>query len=242
MRLESPEQDRSGHRPAVAADRLLVFARRPVAGRVKTRLTPPLAPDDAAQLYEACLHDVVATAARERARIEIWYDGGAEAEAYFAREFPLLARAPQAPGSLGERLEDALARSFADGAERVAVVGSDAPTLPLSSIAAAFDDLHEVDAVLGPAADGGYYLVGVRAAGWPRAAALFRSIPWSTDEVLRASGERAAEAGLEIRLLPGWYDLDRAEDLVRAREDADPESHLGRWLAGPDGARYLAGG
>ncbi|MBX6366086.1 MAG: TIGR04282 family arsenosugar biosynthesis glycosyltransferase [Gemmatimonadetes bacterium] len=226
----------------MSADRLLVFARRPAAGRVKTRLTPPLAPDDAAQLYEAGLRDVVASAARERARIEIWYDAGAQADAYFATEFPLLVRVPQAAGSLGERMEDALARSFADGAERVVIVGSDAPTLPLSSIAAAFDDLHEVDAVLGPAADGGYYLVGVRAAGWPRAAALFRDIPWSTDEVLRRSAERPEAVGLTIRLLPGWYDLDRAEDLARARADADPESHVGRWFAGPDGARYFPGG
>jgi len=206
---------------------------------VKTRLSPPLPPDEAAVVYEACLRDVLALAARERGRLELWLAGGNAARAYFAQAYPLVASALQCPGDLGARLEDAFRRSFDDGAERVLVLGSDAPTLPESNLHDAFDFLEEAPVVLGPALDGGYYLVALRRDAWPAAASLFRDIPWSTSGVLRATGEHAAAAGLELRLLPAWYDIDRAEDLARARADAPPGSHLARWLDGPEGERYI---
>ena len=222
-----------------------MFARRPQPGRVKTRLSPPLPPEAAAALYEASLRDVLALAARERGQVEICYDAAGSAraaEAWFAEQFPLVPLSRQSSGDLGARLESAFARSFGEGAERVVVLGSDVPTLPESALSAAFDHLREDEGgevVLGPAADGGYYLVGLRRAAWPAAAVLFRAIPWSGEEVLKLTGQRAASAGLAVRLLPGWYDIDRLEDLARARADAAPESHLGRWLDGPEGDRYI---
>ncbi|MBI4543737.1 MAG: TIGR04282 family arsenosugar biosynthesis glycosyltransferase [Gemmatimonadetes bacterium] len=220
-------------------DRLLIFAKLPAAGRVKTRLTPPLPPDEAASVYEACLRDVVARSARERARVELWYEDGAGAEAYFQAEFAHLPQGVQATGDLGEKLRDAFQRCFDDQGERTVIIGSDSPTLPEGVLGAAFDDLHEVDAVLGPTRDGGYYLVGVRGASWPRAERLFRGIPWSSDEVFRTTLERSAECGLELRLLPGWYDIDRLEDLQQALDDVPADSHLGRWLASPAAQLYL---
>jgi len=223
----------------MADDRLLVFARPPEAGRVKTRLSPPLPPDEAAVVYEACLRDVLALAARERGRLAVWIDGGLAARDYFAQAFPVVPAEPQSAGDLGERIEDAFRRNFDEGAERVVIVGSDAPTLPESCLHDAFDFLTEVPVVFGPALDGGYYLVGLRRDAWPAAGALFRDVPWSTPEVLRISGERAAAAGLALRLLPAWYDIDRPEDLARARAHAAPGSHLARWLDGPEGERYI---
>ncbi len=223
----------------MADDRLLVFARSPEAGRVKTRLSPPLPPDEAAAVYEACLRDVLALAARERGRLAVWVDGGPAAHAYFARAFPVVPAEPQSADDLGARIEDAFRRNFDEGAERVVIVGADAPTLPESCLHDAFDFLAEVPVVLGPALDGGYYLVGLRRSAWPAAGALFRDIPWSTAEVLRRTGERADAAGLELRLLPAWYDIDRPEDLARARAHAAPGSHLARWLDGPEGERYI---
>ncbi len=223
----------------MADDRLLVFARFPEAGRVKTRLSPPLPPDEAAAVYEACLRDVLALAARERGRLAVWVDGGPTARDYFAQAFPVVPAEPQSPGDLGERIEDAFRRNFEEGAERVVIVGSDAPTLPESCLHDAFDFLEDAPVVLGPALDGGYYLVALRRDAWPAAAPMFRDIPWSTAEVLRATGERAAAAGLELRLLPAWYDIDRPEDLARARAHAVPGSHLARWLDGPEGERYI---
>jgi uncharacterized protein len=215
----------------MAADRLLIFARAPVAHRVKTRLTPPLDPQAAATVYEACLRDVITAAARERGRLELWYAEEPEAAQYFAAEFPHVMRQAQSGADLGERLTDAFARSFDDGAARVVIIGSDAPTLPETFYGAAFDHLRDAAAVLGPAVDGGYYLVGLAVEAWPQAMHLFHDVPWSTRDVLATTVARAADAGLDMRVLPGWYDIDTMDDLLRARADLAPESHLARWLA-----------
>jgi rSAM/selenodomain-associated transferase 1 len=222
----------------MSADRVLVFARRPVPGKVKTRLTPPLAPAEAARIYEACLRDVVTHAARERGRVELWYDGGRNVEAWFAQEFQSMQRARQSSGELGERLADAFARSFADGAERVVILGGDVPTLPETTLTSAFTDLEDADGVVGPSVDGGYVLIALRRSSWPRGATLFQDVPWSTEQVLSVTLHRAQDAGLDMRVLPGWYDVDRVADLVRAKADAAPDSHLGRWLRS-DAARDL---
>lgn len=226
-------------------DRLLIFGCRPEAGRVKTRLSPPLPPDEAAAVYEACLMDVLALAAGERAEVELWFDAGDAPDRaldYFASTLPLVCVVPQATGHLGTRMEDAFERTFATGAERVILMRSDIPTLPAACLHAAFDYLAEPDGprvVLGPTTEGGYYLVGARRSAWPALAVIFRNVSWSHPSVLRITGERAAAAGLSLRLLPGWYDIEIPEDLARARQDAAPDSHLGRWLDGPEGERYI---
>lgn len=223
----------------MAADRIIIFAKRPAAGRVKTRLTPPLPPDEAAAVYEACLHDVIAHAARQRARVELWYDDAAGAHDFFAAELPHLRARPQAAGDLGARMRDAFARSFTDGAERVVLVGTDVPTLPDDILNAAFDDLHEADVAIGPCVDGGYYLIGVRATAWNAAQRLFDDVAWSGSDVFKSTIERVARLSLSSRILPGWYDVDTIADLRQALMDATPESHLGRWAARPEAALFL---
>jgi rSAM/selenodomain-associated transferase 1 len=213
----------------MSADRLLIFCRPPLAGRVKTRLSPTIAPDDAATLYEASLRDVIALAGRERARVELWYDGQ-DAERYFTEQYPHIITQRQSSGELGARQRDAFERSFADGAERVVLIGSDSPTLPEGHLNAAFDDLREAPGVVGPARDGGYYLIGFQQTVWPGAATIFDDIKWSTEEVLTRLLQRAQQAGIDLRLLPGWYDFDSPEDLQLLRADAAPESHVGRWF------------
>lgn len=222
----------------MASDRLLVFAKRPAAGRVKPRLTPPLTPADAAVVYEACLRDIVTQAARERGRVEIWYEGGTPASGYFDAEFAHLPRFGQAPGDTGAKLHNAFAYSFASGAERAVVIGSDSPTLPEGVLTAAFSGLRDADAVFAPTRAGGYCLVGARAQAWPRAGTLFREMPSSPDP-FRSMLERAIATGLDIRILPGWYEIDRLDDLRRARDDVPPDSHLGRWLAGATARGYI---
>ena len=226
----------------MAIDRLLIFAKVPAAGRVKTRLTPPFPPDEAAAVYEACLHDVVALAARERARVELWYHDDALAEHYFSSDFPHITQFRQCAGNLGDKLSDAFARSFADGAQRVLILGSDVPTLPDSVLSAALDDVRESDVVIGPALDGGYYLVGLNAQAWPRAQTLFQDIMWSTDSVLRTTAKKTAAAELELRMLPGWYDVDTIEELRQAVLDAHAESNLARWAARPEALHFLNAG
>ncbi|HEY8470006.1 MAG TPA: DUF2064 domain-containing protein [Longimicrobiales bacterium] len=223
----------------MGSDRLLVFARWPAAEIAKTQLTPSLPPDEAVSVYEACLRDVLALAARERARVELWYEVEGRAREYFEAQFAHLPRAAQVPGGIGERLHDAFAWSFADDAGRTVIVASDSPTIPDGILTAAFADLREVDIVLGPTRTGRPYLLGLRAASWPRAAGLLRRVAWGVPAAVRETIEGAEAEGLTLRMLPGWYGIERPEDLVRAREDARPESHLARWLDSESGRRYV---
>lgn len=225
----------------MALDRLLLFAKAPVSGRVKTRLTPPLPPDEAASLYEACLRDVFALCARERARVELWYDDERGAAEYFANEFPPMVQ-PQGAGDLGAKMRDAFERSFADGAQRVIIIGSDVPTLPESVLNAAIDALRDAEMIIGPTLDGGYYLVGFTAAAWPQAAALFQGIRWSSHTVFRSTADKASRSGLAMRVLPGWYDVDTIDELRQALLDAQPDSNIVRWAARPDAQRFINAG
>jgi rSAM/selenodomain-associated transferase 1 len=223
-------------------DRVLVFAKAPVSGRVKTRLTPPLPPDEAAALYEACLRDVIALCARERARVELWYDDEHSARAYFATEFPHLTQAPQARGHLGEKMHDAFVRSFADGAQRTLIFGSDVPTLPEAVLNAAVAALRDAEMVVGPTLDGGYYLIGFTDDAWPRARQVFDDVAWSTDVVFRATVDKATQAGLRMHVLPGWYDVDTIADVRQALLDAQPDSNLARWSARPEVVHFINAG
>lgn len=110
------------------------------------------------------------------------------------------------------------------------VIGADSPTLPTDRISTAFDVLREAPAVLGPAEDGGYYLIGLERSVWPRASALFREIPWSTADVRTATVAAAGRVGISIHHLAPWYDIDRVEDLRRARADAAEPGRFGRVL------------
>lgn len=226
----------------MSADRILIFAKRPAAGRVKTRLTPPLPPDEAVTVYEACLRDVIALATRQRASVQLWYHDELRAAVYFASELPHLHARAQAEGDLGAKLHDAFERSFRDGAERVIIIGTDSPTLPETVLNTAFDDLHDVDVALGPSLDGGYYLVGLRRSAWPRAGSLFDAIAWSGPAVFRTTMERSERAALSVRVQPPWYDVDTIEDLRRAVLDARPDSALGRWAERPEAGHFLNAG
>ena len=219
-------------------DRLLIFCKAPKPGKVKTRLSPELSGEEAAALYEASLRDVVALAARERAAVELWCDSARSARHF--KDEGLLPVFTQCRGTLGDRQRDAFERTFAAGAERVVIIGSDSPTMPESHLHAALDDLHDAPGVVGPARDGGYYLIGLHKNVWPGARALFDDIEWSTGHVFTQLLHRAATLQLELRVLPGWYDFDVPADLELLRADASPTSHVGLWLQRFDARRAPA--
>ncbi len=193
---------------------LLIFARRPSPGRVKTRLTPFLSPLEAAELYDCMVRDLVTRTATLKldARF-LLYEDAERARAYFRELDEELLLLPQQGEGLGERLPNAFAEVFRRGYRTAAVIGTDSPDLPLSFIERAFERLESgaADVVFGPTADGGYYLAAVTA-DQPE---LFREIPWSTDQVMTVSLQRAEAAGLRPSLLPRWYDLDEPSDLAR---------------------------
>ncbi|MFZ3207928.1 MAG: TIGR04282 family arsenosugar biosynthesis glycosyltransferase [Geobacteraceae bacterium] len=193
---------------------LIIFARQPLPGQVKTRLTPPLTPEEAAELYRGMLLDILA---RTRALVGVerllFHSGESEADKYFRRTSPDLPIFPQIGSDLGERMTAAFETAFALGHKRVAIIGSDSPDLPLDFIAAAFTELasgrHE--AIFGPTEDGGYYLIAMSRLRRE----LFQGITWGSGTVLKDSLRQADSAGIKVALLQCWYDVDTASDLAR---------------------------
>ena len=193
---------------------LLIFTRRPHPGRVKTRLSPFLSPEDAAAFYDCMVRDVVerTTALKVDGRF-LFYEDDGKAEEYFRGCDETLLLHPQAGFGLGERLVNAFSEVFRCGFTTAAVIGADSPDLPMAFIQEAFERLESgvADIAFGPTEDGGYYLAAMRT---PHPE-LFRDVPWSTPQVLAVSLQRAADAGLVPALLPLWYDVDEPADLAR---------------------------
>jgi rSAM/selenodomain-associated transferase 1 len=186
------------------------MARHPIPGRVKTRLARALGPETACALYRAFVLDLA-----DRLRVLPWRVTWAyePASAPFPALLPGARCRAQEGGDLGARMAAAVAAEFADGAPSVVVLGADVPHIPRMRIEGAVRALSDVDVVLGPAEDGGYYLIGVRRP-LPE---LFRGIAWGTAEVLATTRARAAAAGLQVRLLPVTFDVDEPADISRLR-------------------------
>lgn len=200
--------------------RLMVFAKAPTPGRVKTRLQPPLTPTQAADLHAAFVRDVVERHQRPDRVMTVWRAGDLDHPLWRALGVP---RATQAAGDLGARMAAAFAAELGDDA-RVVVLGTDSPTLPPALVDAAFEALDDVPCVVGPANDGGYYLLGARGAAPP----VFDGMPWGTDAVLPRTLAALTAAGVRHRLLPFWYDVDRPADLALLR------AHLPALIAAGD--------
>jgi rSAM/selenodomain-associated transferase 1 len=195
---------------------VIVAAKSPVAGSVKTRLIEPgiRSADQASSLARAFLRDTISVAAAVgRADTFLYWDGDL---ARAPRQGGIVVRT-QAGNSLGERLVHMFEQAFAAGYEQVVVIGSDSPHLPAAFLTDAFGRLAAGDeAVLGRTDDGGYCLVGLRNGGRPE---LFREIPWSTNGVHAATMERALAADIRVSQLPPWYDIDTPADLARLKTD-----------------------
>lgn len=199
-------------------ERLILFARRPRPGRVKTRLTPPLSPGQALELYRAFLEDQLRFIAGfvPSYAVELCLDRRASDSLSPPPLPPGVESAAQGAGSLGERMLRAFRRSHLQGNAATVIIGADTPTLPESIVGDAFRALREgADAAIAPAEDGGYVLIGL---GAPREE-LFEAIPWGGPDVLAATRKRAARQDIALELLTGWYDVDDGADLSRLRSD-----------------------
>ena len=174
------------------------------------------------ELYRALLSDSLALLSRLRRQdrgVEACLDGPWSPDRDLFPGAEDIPRAEQGPGDLGERLERMFHRCHGEGMARTVVIGADSPTLPSSIVDEAFERLREgADAVVSPAADGGYVLVGVR--GEPPSA-LFRDVPWGDANVLRTTRDRAVESGIVLVEVPPWYDVDDFHSLERLIRDLD---------------------
>jgi len=199
------------------AEILAVFARAPELGRVKTRLCPPFTADEAVRFHRALVEDTLDHLGKLNRP---------DLSRVLLLSRPLLQATDldvprgwtvgiQPPGDLGAKLSGFFYGAFRREVLRVVVVGCDSPTLPLEVVDDAFEDLARVDVTLGPAADGGYYLIGARLF----LPDLFRAISWGTEDVLRQTRDVLDRLGHRYHLLVPWYDVDRPGDLEKLREE-----------------------
>lgn len=209
-----------------------IICKAPHPGRTKTRLAATIGSQAAAAIAGCFLRDLSGSIEAVPARIGrkgygVYAPAGTEAElrALLPPSFDLLL---QADAAFGDVLLGAATRLLAAGHDCVLLVNGDSPTLPPSILADAIERLRDPGdrVVLGPASDGGYYLIGLKHAH----ARLFADIPWGTDAVARLTRERAAEIGVDALLLREWYDVDDAASFACLLEELGGCS--GRFEAG----------
>lgn len=190
---------------------IVVFAKIPIPGQVKTRLAAQIGHEAAAAGHAAFVHDILnLVASVDCTRWLALGNGSPQDHRVFANASNQgFHYVPQPAGDLGDRLKAVIDACFQNGSAKVLVIGTDSPTLPKQILEDAFLQLEDHDVVLGPSFDGGYYLVGLKSSHHQ----LFTNISWSTETVASETVEAAHRLGLKVSLLPFWYDVDTFEDL-----------------------------
>ena len=196
---------------------ILLFVKAPLPGQVKTRLAASLGEDATLQLYRRFAQDILTAIDGAGIAVQVHYtpaDARKAVAAWLGQERQY---APQEGADLGSRMENAFRRAFAEGSPRAVLIGSDLPDLPGDLLTEAFRSLDNNDAVIGPAKDGGYYLIGFRRDTF--LPAIFPGMAWGTNRVYSVTLERFTQARYRVHSLREWQDVDTVEDLktLRAR-------------------------
>lgn len=198
--------------PETAKQHLIIFTRYPEAGKTKTRLIPALGTEGAAnlqrQMTEHTLSQVKQLQKTSAISCEVRFAGG---NLQLMQDWlgDDIAYQPQGEGDLGSRMAQSFYNAFQSGAKKAITIGTDCPDVDDQILADAFDQLHQCDLVLGPALDGGYYLIGLQRP----APELFMNIDWGTSQVLQQTIDTAQTLNLSVDYLPLLADIDRPEDL-----------------------------
>ncbi|MCT7952049.1 TIGR04282 family arsenosugar biosynthesis glycosyltransferase [Ancylothrix sp. C2] len=194
-------------------EKLIIFTRYPEPGKTKTRLIPALGVEGAAKLHrhliQHTLNQVENLIKNRAVEVEVKYAGGSQ-ELMQKLIPPPINCTPQSQGDLGEKMKNALAENFAQQKQRLLIIGTDCPGLDNHRLKQAFDRLYNYDLVLGPALDGGYYLIGMRR----MIPELFAKIDWGTEIVMQQTLAIAQHLNLTYSLLDTLADIDRPEDLT----------------------------
>jgi hypothetical protein len=223
---------------------LVLYAKQPVAGQVKTRLHPILSPEQSRALYQVFVEDTVEMMGRLSGVSGFIACHPSASEVYFqdlARRYSLNLL-DQGDGDLGQRMERTIRSLIGEGWDHVVLIGADSPSLPTSILEGAFRTLSGETAKLGPSQrvvfgptfDGGYYLVGISGEVPP----IFEGIPWSTPLVLEQTLGRLHASKISHTLLPFWYDVDTPEDFrflvthlrYLSRSGTETARHTSRFL------------
>jgi rSAM/selenodomain-associated transferase 1 len=201
-------------------EQLIVFTRYPEPGKTKTRLAHTLGEQGAADLHrnlaERTLSMVLQLQQMRAVEVKVYFEGG-DLQLMEKWLGPGFIYQPQENGDLGERLVGACSDAFKQGHKRVVVIGSDCPDLTTTHIEQAFKALYHKDLVLGPATDGGYYLIGMNREN----KSLFTQIPWSTEAVMASTLKAGEKLALAIETLETLSDVDRPEDLKHINHNSD---------------------
>lgn len=193
---------------------LIVFAKYPESGRVKTRLAKSIGNDNARKLYELFVPLIINRTKSDEYATKVFFDPPEKQEQikkWLGEGTNLFA---QSGGSLGERLNNAFIETFKQGAEKVVVIGSDSPLLNHQIINQAFIDLGKYNCVIGPSSDGGYYLLGLK----QPAPDLFDFKEWSTNVVFEKTKQKALKLNYKISILEEHFDIDEKADLILLRK------------------------
>ncbi len=198
-----------------------IFAKYWQPGQVKTRLAATIGEQRSAQVYQWFLETLLDRLTHCGDRHILVYSPP-ERVADFEQIAPAQWQiAPQAEGNLGQRMQAFFQQQHESGCQRVVLVGSDSPNLPLEYVRQAFELLNDHPVVLGPTEDGGYWLIGTSGRVQP----IFENIPWSTPQVWPATLAALDAAQLSHATLPTWYDVDVAEDLDRLIDELQKDCH-----------------
>jgi len=190
---------------------ILFFIKEPLKGQVKSRLAAVLGESIAVDLYRNFVLDTLGTIVQTAKPYRICVhppDAIPAVAAWLGHQHQFM---PQEGRDLGERMERAFEQIFADGYDRAILIGSDIPDLPSTLFSETFDALKESDAVIGPASDGGYYLIGFRKEAF--VAEVFHDMPWSTSVVQEQTRRIFRQTGHNVHYLPLWSDVDTVDDL-----------------------------
>lgn len=185
-----------------------IFAKQPIRGQVKTRLADETTPEWAQRVASAFLGDTLDRLVVLNAHRTIVYAPANSGDFFTHLSNGRYQTTPQCDGDLGQRLRAFFGDARAEGYSRIIAIGTDSPTLPIAYVEQAIELLTSNDVVVGPAFDGGYYLIGTNKLD----AAIFDDIPWSTSRVLESTVARIQQTSARLALLPPWYDVDTVDD------------------------------
>lgn len=223
-----------------------IFAKQPIPGRVKTRLAADWGNERAAALYECFVRDLIGRFATAGDRRVIGFaPDSEEARRWFEAASNSSAGSgswnlwPQPNSDLGDRMA-ACFRTWTESSDhRTILIGSDSPTLPIEYLEQAWQLLEDNDCVLGPASDGGYYLIGLRGSV-PDFAAPFRNVEWSTAAVLSQTVNLLKQHDLSLGLLPPWYDVDSTDAVETLRGHLAAFQHAGQTMELPATSHFFS--
>ena len=211
---------------------ILVFVKAPIKGHIKSRLAASIGEEAAFALYKDFICDVVDAVEKSGYPLRICFHPANEKETVVSLLGSGYFLMPQPSGDLGKKMEHAFRWTFDEGFTRVLLIGSDIPDIPTPILREALESLKENDIVIGPAADGGYYLIGfTKGSFFPQ---VFHGIPWGTKAVLDMTMHILEEASYRINLVATWQDVDTVDDLMslfnRNRDTAFAQSRTMKYI------------